>query len=313
MDKQKVVTASAPRTLGYYRAEVLIVLGLSLGQSAVYAVVKLLEKMTRAPLASQTTTLNPVLNQREVFDFVYQMLGIIFALVPVALVLFLLTSAGQSAFRSIGFTFSRPRVDFGLGFLLALVMGAGTLAVYAAGRALGITTAIVPAALDEYWWTVPVLVLSALRHAILEEVVMVGYLFNRFAKFGWGIWTTIFVSAALRGTYHLYQGIGPGIGNFLDGPGLRLRLHEGQAGDAAGDRARTAGYRRLRRLCAAGAGDRDRYLSRHFEAAGQGLLCPDTQKAPGPPHAPPWVGARDQTGALRKARFLGPCRTGPNP
>jgi len=217
MDKQKVVTASAPRTLGYYRAEVLIVLGLSLGQSAVYAVVKLLEKMTRAPLASQTTTLNPVLNQREVFDFVYQMLGIIFALVPVALVLFLLTSAGQSAFRSIGFTFSRPRVDFGLGFLLALVMGAGTLAVYAAGRALGITTAIVPAALDEYWWTVPVLVLSALRHAILEEVVMVGYLFNRFAKFGWGVWTTIFVSAALRGTYHLYQGIGPGIGNFLMG------------------------------------------------------------------------------------------------
>jgi membrane protease YdiL (CAAX protease family) len=217
MDKQKVVTASTSRTLRYYRAEVLIVLGLSLGQSAVYAVVNLLEKMTRAPLASQTTTLNPVLNQREVFDFVYQMLGILFALVPVALVLFLLTSAGQSAFRSIGFTFSRPRVDFGLGFLLAVAMGAGTLGVYAAGRALGITTAIVPAALDEYWWTVPVLVLSALRHAILEEVVMVGYLFNRFAKFGWGIWTTIFVSAALRGTYHLYQGIGPGIGNFLMG------------------------------------------------------------------------------------------------
>jgi uncharacterized protein len=217
MDNQKVIAGSTPRTLSYYRAEVLIVLGLSLGQSAVYAVVNLLEKMTRAPLASQTTTLNPVLNEREIFDLVYQLLGIFFALVPVALVLFLMTSPGRSAFRAIGFTFSRPKVDFGLGFLLALVIGVGTLGVYAAGRAAGVTTAIVPAALDEYWWTVPVLVLSALRHAVLEEVVMVGYLFNRFAKFGWGIWAAIFTSAVLRGTYHLYQGIGPGIGNFLMG------------------------------------------------------------------------------------------------
>jgi membrane protease YdiL (CAAX protease family) len=176
--------------------------------------------MTRAPLGSQTTALNPVLNERELFDLLYQLLAIFFALVPVALVLFLLAAPGErarAAFRKIGFTFARPSVDFGLGFGLALLIGAGTLGVYAGGRALGITTTVIPAALDEYWWTVPVLVLSALRHAVLEEVVVVGYLFNRLAKLGWGTWTIIFASAVIRGSYHLYQGIGPGIGNFLMG------------------------------------------------------------------------------------------------
>ncbi|MCG2620443.1 CPBP family intramembrane metalloprotease [Arthrobacter sp. I2-34] len=210
-------TGAMPRTRGYYLTEVLIVLGVSLGQSAVYAVVQLLDKATRAPLASQTTKLNPALNQREIFDLVYQLLGIFFALVPVALVLFLLASPGRSPFRQLGFDFARPKLDLGLGFGLALAMGAGTLGVYAAGRALGLTTAIVPAALNTYWWTLPVLVLSALRHAVVEEVIVVGYLFDRLAKFGWGTWTIIFVSALVRGSYHLYQGIGPGIGNFLMG------------------------------------------------------------------------------------------------
>ncbi|NKX53399.1 CPBP family intramembrane glutamic endopeptidase [Arthrobacter mobilis] len=218
-------TGAVPRTRGYYRAEVLIVLGLSLGQSAVYAVVDLLEKATRAPLASQTTTLNPVLDEREVFDLVYQLLGIFFSLVPVALVLFLLAApgvpagkpAGRPVFRRLGFDFARPGLDLGLGFGLALAVGAGTLGVYAAGRALGITTAVVPSALDTYWWTVPVLVLSALRHGVVEEVIVVGYLFDRCARFGWSNWTIILASALVRGSYHLYQGIGPGVGNFLMG------------------------------------------------------------------------------------------------
>ncbi|NKX49135.1 CPBP family intramembrane metalloprotease [Arthrobacter deserti] len=210
-------TGAVPRTRGYYRAEVLIVLGLSLGQSAVYAVVELLGKATSAPLAAQTTRLNPALDQREVFDLVYQLLNIFFALVPVALVLFLLAAPGRSAFRRLGFDFARPGLDFGLGIGLALAMGAGTLGVSAAGRALGLTTAIVPAALNAYWWTLPVLVLSGLRHAVVEEVIVVGYLFDRLAKFGWSTWTIILASALVRGSYHLYQGIGPGIGNFLMG------------------------------------------------------------------------------------------------
>jgi membrane protease YdiL (CAAX protease family) len=97
------------------------------------------------------------------------------------------------------------------------LIGIPSLGLYAAGRALGITTAIIPSALDAYWWTVPVLVLSAVRHAVVEEVIVVGYLLNRFGRFGWSVPMAIAVSSVLRGSYHLYQGFGPFIGNVVMG------------------------------------------------------------------------------------------------
>ncbi|MDJ0357762.1 type II CAAX endopeptidase family protein [Paenarthrobacter sp. PH39-S1] len=199
------------------RVEVCIVLGLSLGQSAVYAVVQLLDKLSRAPLAQGTSTLNAAQSSREYFDLVYQLLGILFALVPVALVLYLLWQPGRSAFARLGFTLQRPGRDFLCGLGLAALIGIPSLALYAAGRALGITTEIIPSALNTYWWTVPVLVLSAVRHAIVEEVIVVGYLLERFGRFGWSTTAAVLASSLLRGSYHLYQGFGPFAGNFLMG------------------------------------------------------------------------------------------------
>jgi membrane protease YdiL (CAAX protease family) len=208
------------------RLEVWIVLGLSLGQSAVYSVVQLLDKMTRAPLAEGTSTLNRSQSSREYFDLTYQLLDILFALVPVLLVIYFLTDQrqatpgaphGGSAFRKLGFDFARPGRDLLQGLGLAALIGVPSLGLYAAGRALGITTAIIPSALDAYWWTVPVLVLSAVRHAVVEEVIVVGYLLNRFGTFGWSVPLSIFASSVLRGSYHLYQGFGPFIGNAVMG------------------------------------------------------------------------------------------------
>jgi uncharacterized protein len=209
------------------RVEVWIVLGLSLGQSAVYSVVQLLDKMTRAPLAEGTSTLNRSQSTREYFDLTYQLLDIIFALVPVLLVIYFLTDQRQaagpegdhagSAFRKLGLNFARPGRDLIQGLGLAALIGIPSLGLYAAGRALGITTAIIPSALDAYWWTVPVLILSAIRHGVVEEVIVVGYLLDRFGKFGWSVPVSIMVSSLLRGSYHLYQGFGPFIGNVVMG------------------------------------------------------------------------------------------------
>lgn len=201
------------------RAEVLIVLGLSLGQSAVYSVVQLLDKLTRAPLSEATSTLNRSQSTREYFDLTYQLLDIMFALVPVVLVFYFMSlhAPAASAFARLGFNFSRPGKDTLQGLGLAAAIGIPSLGLYAAGRALGITTAIIPSGLDAYWWTVPVLVLSALRHAIVEEVIVVGYLMDRFGKFGWSVPLAIISSALLRGSYHLYQGFGPFIGNVVMG------------------------------------------------------------------------------------------------
>ncbi|ALO68608.1 CAAX protease [Arthrobacter alpinus] len=197
--------------------EVLLVLGVSIGQSAVYSVVSLLDKLSRAPISQGTSTLNAVRNNREFFDFTYQILDIFFALVPVMLVFYLLAEPGKSVFRSIGLDWRHPLRD-GLSALgLLVVIGVPSLGLYAAGRAMGITTEIIPSALNQYWWTVPVLVLSAIRAGVLEEVILNGYLLGRLAKIGLGPWAAIVLVALLRGSYHLYQGFGPFIGNVAMG------------------------------------------------------------------------------------------------
>lgn len=206
-------TDSRPRIA----AEIWIVLGLSLGQSAVYAVVSLIAKLTAGPLRDQTATLNASESSREYLDLTYQVLGIAFALVPVALAVYLLSQHGRSAVRLLGLHRMRWWFDLGAGAGLAALIGLAGLALYFIGRELGVTATVVPSALNEYWWTVPVLILSALQNALLEEFVVVGYLITRLKDLGWSVPAVLATSALVRGSYHLYQGIGPGVGNAVMG------------------------------------------------------------------------------------------------
>ena len=196
------------------RWEVAIVLGLSLGASAVYSVVSIIARLTAGtPLSRQSAALNASQSPKEWLDFTYQFLSIFFDLFAVALVLYLLWLPGQSAFRRIGFDFTRPRKDVLTGIGLVVLIGVPGLGLYLAGRAFGWTVAVVASPLDTHWWTIPILILSALRSALSEELIVVGYLFTRLREFGWSTWGTILASALLRGSYHLYQGIGPFFGN----------------------------------------------------------------------------------------------------
>lgn len=216
-------TGSAPELpttprRGRLRAEVWIVLGLSLGQAAVYAVVRLLDRLTRdVPIGLQATTLNPSRSERAWLDLTYQLLDVVFTLVPVALALYLLTGPGRSALRRIGLDLARPWRDLGVGLGLAAVVGIPGLGLYAAARALGWSVAIQTSGLDPYWWAVPVLILAALKNALLEEVVAVAYLVERLEELRWGVAGIIAASALLRGTYHLYQGPGMAAGNVVMG------------------------------------------------------------------------------------------------
>jgi len=75
----------------------------------------------------------------------------------------------------------------------------------------------VPSALGDHWWTVPVLVLSAVANAWAEEVLVVGYLLTTLRRLGVSENRALAISAVLRGSYHLYQGLGGGVGNLLMG------------------------------------------------------------------------------------------------
>jgi len=203
---------------GRLRAEILIVLGLSLGASALYSIVSIVNSLTRkVALVNQSTSINTSLSARPTFDLIYQVLGVSTALVPVALVIFLLWQAKRPHLDRLGLDASRPWRDLAGGIGLAAAIGIPGLGVYLGGRALGITVNVVPTALDTYWWTIPVLILAALRAGLVEEVIAIGYLFARLRDLGWTSWQIILTSAVLRGTYHLYQGIGAFIGNLAMG------------------------------------------------------------------------------------------------
>jgi uncharacterized protein len=200
------------------RWEIAIVLGLGLGQSAVYAIVAIVNRLTREErLSQQTATLNRSLSDREIFDLIYQLLGIGFSLVPVLLVCFLLWMPQRPHLSRLGLAGARPASDGIRGLVLAVIIGAGGIGVYLGARALDLGVAVDPAGLDAHWWTVPVLLLSALRAGLQEEIVVIGYLFARLRDLGWGTWQIIVGSALLRGTYHLYQGFGGFVGNVLMG------------------------------------------------------------------------------------------------
>jgi membrane protease YdiL (CAAX protease family) len=198
--------------------EIAIVLGLGLGQSAVYSIVTLVDRATRdRPLSQQTATLNPSLSDREIFDLIYQLLDIAFALVPVLLVCFLLWMPQRPHLSRLGIAGARPVSDGIRGLVLALVIGTGGIVIYLGARALNLGVTVNPAGLDAHWWTVPVLLLAALRAALQEEFVVIGYLFARLRDLGWRGWQIVGAAAVLRGSYHLYQGFGAFVGNLIMG------------------------------------------------------------------------------------------------
>lgn len=199
--------------------ETVLVLGVSLGASALWSVLAIVRKLTEpVALGQQTTAMNSsVAPDRPWLDLSYQLVGIVIALVPVALAIHLLRRDDPDAHHRIGADLAEPGRDVVRGLVLAAAVGIPGLALYAAAKALDLNTTVSAANLAENWWTVPVLVLAAAENAVLEEVVMVGYLFTRWRQAGFGTWTIIVTSAAIRGTYHLYQGFGGFVGNFVMG------------------------------------------------------------------------------------------------
>lgn len=218
-----LIGVDAARDRTRLKWELAIVLALSLGASGVYAIVGIIERMTRdVVLAEQTATINRSLAERPVFDLTYQLLGFFFALAPVALVMFLTWQPERPQFAGLGLgtapgTRKRWLPETGWGVVLAAAIGIPGLAFYIFSRAVGINVDVVATALDQHWWTVPILILRALQAALTEELIVVAYLFNRLQKLGVSPWATIVTSALVRGSYHLYQGFGGFIGNVVMG------------------------------------------------------------------------------------------------
>lgn len=200
--------------------ELALVLLVSLGRSAIYSVVNLAAALTApGPLSSQAATLNNSLApDRPWLDLTYQLMRIAFALVPVALAGYLLVRSGTRLrevwARDGGWSTWR---DWGRGAWLAAGVGSVGVVFYLATFALGTNLTVVAQSLPGQWWQVPVLVLAAAENAVLEEYVVLGFVLVRLRQLGFGDTAAIGLAALLRGSYHLYQGLGGFVGNVAMG------------------------------------------------------------------------------------------------
>jgi len=197
--------------------ETLLVLGVSVGYSAVYSIIELAGRLAaNKALGAQSSILNPSeAAGRPWLDLSFQITRILFGLVPAFLALHLLKPDDNA--DPVGLRIHRIGFDARWGVGLAAAIGIPGLALYVASRTLGINTTVIPEALPLVWWTVPVLLFSAVQNAFLEEVVVVGYLMTRLREMSWRVPAAVAASALLRGSYHLYQGLGGFIGNTIMG------------------------------------------------------------------------------------------------
>ena len=197
--------------------EVLCVLGVSLGISAISSWINFLDIQTRGGFRHATATLNPSLNPRAWVDLSYQLLDVLNGLVPALLALLLLSRIPALPGFGIGLDRLRIRRETlqGAGFA-ALIGIPGLLLIYLARKA-GVNAQLDASDIADVWYRYPVLVLSAIQNGVLEEIVMIGYLLTRFRELGWSSKRAVLVSAVIRGSYHTYQGIGGFLGNFVMG------------------------------------------------------------------------------------------------
>ena len=194
--------------------ELLLVLGVSLGASAIWSILSLTRKLL-APegLAGTTTSINRPLAAQEYLDLAYQLANIFLAIVPALLALYFL--AQDLKLREIGLL---PKSkDLLHGILLAALIGIPGIALYFVALEFGLSSQIQPNTLNSYWWSIPVLVLAAAKASLLEEVIAVAFLTEKLKLIGSAFWSIVLVSALLRGSYHLYQGFGGFVGNVVMG------------------------------------------------------------------------------------------------
>ncbi|NLE79797.1 MAG: CPBP family intramembrane metalloprotease [Rhodococcus sp.] len=197
--------------------EITIVLLVTFGLSALSSVLSLAESLaTPGGLADQAVALNTSRAENQLIDVARQLLGVLRLTAWGALGLYLLWRSGVGP-KAIGFGRPTGRPDTTHGIGLAALIGIPGLGLYLIAHAVGANLTVAPSTIEEHWWRLPALLLWAAANSGAEEILVVAYLITRLRRLGWSENSSLLASALLRGSYHLYQGFGGGIGNVVMG------------------------------------------------------------------------------------------------
>lgn len=221
MTSEKLVTAApdeaAPARQQRYGLEILLVLGVSLGISAVSSLINFADVQSRGGFSHAVASLNNAQSPRAWVDLSYQLLDIVNGLIPALLALYLLRLSTADRGFGVGFDLTRYRREVMQGLGIAAMIGIPGLGLVIAARELGINAQISASGLADVWYRYPILILDALQNGLLEEIVMIGFVLSRLRQLDWTPMRAILLSALIRGAYHTYQGVGGFIGNFIMG------------------------------------------------------------------------------------------------
>ena len=210
-----VITDPAERRL--VGTEILVVLTVTLGLSALRSALSLLNALLQTtPLNEQQVALNAPRAEASLVDLAFQLTSALQLAAWGMLGAYLLLRAGFPL-RAVGLDASRPGRDALGAAGLAALIGIPGLGLYLVAHALGVSVTIAPTTLSDTWWRMPVLILSAAGNAWAEEVIMIGWLLTRLRQLGWSENRSLVAAAVLRGSYHLYQGLGGFVGNLVMG------------------------------------------------------------------------------------------------
>ena len=186
------------------KLEILLVLAVTFGTSGLRAIFRLIDSLQKAPLNQQTTTIHDAASTVPWLDLALQATSALSLFAWGGLAWFLLDEHWRwPTWR-----------DLARGAGFAALIGIPGLALYVAAVHLGLSKVVVPTTAAVQ---IPTSLLWSFANGFGEEIVVVMYLVTRLRQLDWKPWRCIGASALLRASYHLYQGVSAGFGNFAMG------------------------------------------------------------------------------------------------
>ncbi|MDY3127044.1 MAG: CPBP family intramembrane glutamic endopeptidase [Corynebacterium sp.] len=213
--------SSLPQSLRL-RWEIIIVLALTFGSSALRALLQLIAALRdTAPLNTQKVILTQQLSDAWWLELGLQVASAATLFAYGALAIYLLSNDGirLAPYRC-------KDIYLGIGF--AALIGIPGLALYLYALHTGWTREILPSTSGNPLTGFPTLLLWSAANAFGEELIVVMWLMTRLRTLGWSVPASIAASSVLRGAYHLYQGISAGFGNIAMGIIFCIYFHKTQ-------------------------------------------------------------------------------------
>ncbi|MCW2495454.1 type II CAAX endopeptidase family protein [Jatrophihabitans sp.] len=203
----------------YFGLELWAVLGVSFGISGLTALLSLIrDQITiQGGIANaNVSVVSAPATVHEWLDLLDDLAQVLNGLGPPFLVVVLLLRSFGRPGLGIGLDRIRRRELLG-GVGLTALIGLPGLALVWLSHELGFNGHLIVVSFPDVWYRVPVLLLDAFQNGAAEELVVLAFMLTRLRQLGWSNERAVITSATLRGSYHLYQGVGAFFGNMVMG------------------------------------------------------------------------------------------------